>query len=174
MADDYPRNSPHHPSQTYAETERLVRAFCEPVEELWSYVQTSGHHPMGWTDTDVFPRVREAHELIVSVKRYLVSLRHRPTTEEVKAILQKLEEVAQAKAGVRNHRNTSTLTMKLMKCGPPCQAYVAYIDPEQSESLPWQNGLTRMQTAEERIGGHRLPPQAHVQTLLLRMQKLFS
>jgi hypothetical protein len=171
MAGDYPRNSPHHQSQTKAETERLVRAFCEPVEKLWEYVQTSGHHPMGWQDTDVFPRVREAHELIVEVKGYLVSLRPRPTTEEVRAILQKLQEVARAHAQVRNHRDDSSLTIRLRRCGRPCQAYVAYIDPEQSMSLPWQNGMTRMQTAEERRG---LPPQAHVQTLLLRMQKLLS
>ena len=169
MADAYPRNSPHHISQTYAETERLVRAFCAPVEELWGYVQASGHLPMGWTDTDVFPRVREAHDLIVSVKGYLVSLRQRPTTEEVRAILHKLQEVARAHAQVRNHRDDSSLTMRLMACGPPCQAYVAYIDPEQSMSLPWQTGMTRMQTAEERRG---LPPRAHMRALLGRLEAL--
>ena len=164
MADDYPRNSPHHISQTYVETERLVRAFCEPVEELWKYVQTSGHHPMGWTDTDVLPRVREAHELIVSVKRYLVSLRHRPTTEEVKSILQKLEEVATAKAMVRNHRDEWPLQRRLQACGPPLKAYVDYIDPEQGESLPWRNGW---KTAV----GNKIHT-ADIQTLLHRMKKI--
>ncbi len=152
-ARDYPRNSPHHPSQTYAETERLVRAFVAPVEALWTYVEGSGPQPMGWRDADeVVARVREAHALIVDVKRCLVGVRLRPTTEEVRAILQKLEEVAGAKARVRNHRNESPLTMKLMACGPPCQKYVAYTDVEQSQSLPWQNGLMRLQTAEERRG----------------------
>ena len=140
MADAYPRNSPHHISQTYKETERLVRAFCAPVEELWRYVENSGHHPMGWRDTDVFPRVREAHDLIVDVKRYLLHHRSRPTTEEVRAILQKLEQVSGAKAQVRNHRDTWPLQRRLQNCGPPLKEYVDYIDPEQSESLPWRNG----------------------------------
>jgi hypothetical protein len=157
------------------ETERLARAFCEPIEELWRYVQVSGHHPVGWTVTAVFPRVREVHALIVAVKGYLDVLRERPTTDEVREILRKLQEVAQAKTGVRNHLQPSTLTIKLMECGPPCQAYVAHTDPEHSKSLPWQNGLTRMQTPEERrgiTGGHGLPPHAHIETLLCRMKTL--
>ena len=144
------------------ETARLVRAFIAPVEALWTYVENSGHTPTGWRDTDVLPRAREAHDLIVA-------LRDRPTTEEVRIILRKLQEVAQAQARVRNHRNESSLSMKLQACGPPFQAYVAYTDPEQSKDLPWQNGLTRMMTAEERRG---LPLQAHIQTLLLRMKTM--
>jgi hypothetical protein len=96
-------------------------------------------------------------------------LRGRPTTEEVRGILLKLEEVAKTKAQVRMNRNESTLTIKLMKCGPPCQAYVTHTDPQHSKSLPWQNGMTRMQTAEERAG---LRPHAHIETLLSQMQAL--
>jgi hypothetical protein len=157
------------------ETVRLVRAFCEPIEELWRYVQASGHHPVGWTDTDVLPCVREVHALIVAVKGYLDGLRDQPTTDEVREILRKLEEVAQAKAAVRNHRNESTLTIKLIHCGPPCQAYVAHTDREHSQSLPWQNGMTRMQTAEERAracSGHGQTQHAHIETLLCQMKAL--
>jgi hypothetical protein len=128
---------------------------------------------MGWQGTPVVSRVQEAHNLIVDVKGYLDAKRDRPTTEEVRAILSKLEEVADAKATVRNHRNPSTLIIKLMACGPPCQAYVAYIDPDQSHDLPWQNGLTRVRTEEERTThGHGRSKQAHIQTLLYRMKKI--
>jgi hypothetical protein len=142
----------------------LVRAFCTPVEELWNYVQKPGGPPMGWQGTEVVPRVREARNLIVAVKGYLDAKRDRPTTEEVRAILSKLEEVANASAKVSNHRNTSTLTIKLMACGPPCQAYVAYIDPDQSHDLPWQNGLTEIRKGNMHT--------ADVQTLLHRMKKI--
>ncbi len=130
---------------------------------------------MGWTDTDVLPCVREVHALIVAVKGYLDGLRDQPTTDEVREILRKLEEVAQAKAAVRNHRNESTLTIKLIHCGPPCQAYVAHTDREHSQSLPWQNGMTRMQTAEERAracSGHGQTQHAHIETLLCQMKAL--
>jgi hypothetical protein len=130
---------------------------------------------MGWTDTDVLPRVREAHALIEAVVGYLEGKRVQPTTDEVREILRKLQEVAQAKAAVRNHRNESTLTIKLMTCGPPCQKYVAHTDVEQSESLPWQNGLTRLQTEEQRretTGGHGLTQHAHIETLLGQMKVL--
>ena len=163
-APNYPRHSHLHESQSMAETERLVRAFCAPVEDLWTYVQTSGYHPMGWQNTDVLPRVREAHELIGSVKRYLVSLRGRPTTEEVTAILQKLEEVAGAKDQVSNHRDTWPLQRRLQACGPPLKAYVDYIDPEQSESLPWRNGWKT--TVEGMMH------DADVSTLLRQMRQL--
>jgi hypothetical protein len=142
---------PAHVSES-AEADRLVRAFVAPVEALWTYVEGSGPQPMGWRDaTEVVARVREARALVVEVKG-LLDFGLRPTTKEVRAILQKLQEVAAAKARVRNHRNESDLTMKLMACGPPCQKYVEYIDPEQSQSLPWQNGMTRMQTPAERAG----------------------
>ncbi len=81
--------------------------------------------------------MKEAHELIVGVKGYLEGNRPPPTTEEVRAILEKLAVVADARAQVRTHREATTLTMKLTKCGPPCQAYVAHTDREHSQSLPW-------------------------------------
>jgi hypothetical protein len=157
------------------ETVRLVRAFCEPIEELWEYVRGSGETPTGWHDTDVWERVQEAHALIVAVKGYLDGLRDRPTTDEVRAILEKLAAVADARAQVRNHREAATLTSKLTRCGPPCQAYVAHTDREHSQSLPWQNGMTRMQTAEERAracSGHGQPQHAHIETLLGQMKAL--
>ena len=85
--------------------EELVRAFCTPVEELWGYVEKSGYHPTGWQDTDDKPRVREANALLESSKRYLNGSGLQPTVDDVRQILQKLEEVAKAKTQVRNHRD---------------------------------------------------------------------
>jgi hypothetical protein len=111
----------------------------------------------------------------VGVKGYLEGKRERPTTDEVSEILRKVEVVADTRTQVRTHHEAPTLTMKLTRCGSPCQAYVAHTDPEHSLSLPWQNGMTRMQTAEERTrvcGGHGLRPHAHIETLLCRMKTL--
>jgi hypothetical protein len=94
----------------------------------------------GWQDTDVLPRVREAYAFLLSANKYLQGLGDEPTTAQVRDILRKLEEVADAKVRVRNHRGEWPLQRRLQKCGPPLKAYVDYIDPEQSDRLPWRNG----------------------------------
>ena len=144
--------------------EELVRAFCTPVEELWGYVEKSGYHPTGWQDTDVKPRVREANALLESSKRYLNGSRLQPTVDDVRQILQKLEEVVKAKTQVRNHRDEWPLQWRLQKCGPPLKAYVDYVDPEQSDSLPWRNGW-------KTTVGTKLD-EMDIQKLLCRMKQI--
>ena len=127
-------------SEKKSEIDVLVRAFVTPVEALWKYVENSGYQPMGWQDTDTKPRVKEAHALLESSNRYLSGLGLQPTVDDVREILQKLQEVADAKVNVRNHRDEWPLQRRLQACGPPLKAYVDYIDPELSDSLPWRNG----------------------------------
>jgi hypothetical protein len=147
-----------------SEIDALVRAFCTPVEELWGYVENSGYHPWGWQDTDVKPRVREAHALLESSNSYLKGSGLQPTVDDVRAILQKLGEVAGAKARVRNHRNEPPLQQLLQKCGPPLKAYVDSIDPEKSDSLPWRNGWKTTVGSEMH--------EMDIQELLCRMKQI--
>jgi hypothetical protein len=161
---DYPRNSPHHPSQTYKETERLVRAFCQPVEALETWVEKSGHPPVGFLGTGLLAIVKEAVELLQPAKDYLVSRRPRPTVMEVRGILQKLEEAAGHAAQVRGVHDHWNWRVKVHACGPPLKAYVHYIDPDQSESLPWRNGWKT--TVENKMH------EVDVQTLLYRMKQI--
>jgi len=214
---------------TIAGTETRVRAFLAPIEALKTWKETSGLEEK-YSGKRLLAYANSVVELSKPAFYYLRGMGPRPTTPQVRTIIEELEESANFTNDERCIQEVSDIDrhswmVQVLACVPllkayvdyvdhtasstlpwreawtpqyptyvptpastlreseyprnsphhPSQtAYVAYTDPEQSQSLPWKNGLTRMQTAEERTGKHRLPPQAHIQTLLLRMQKLLS
>ena len=161
----YLRNSHLHPSQTQAETEIFVRAFIEPIDALNTWMDQSTYPPMGFKGTGLWPYVDEVVKLLQPARSYLDGQRPRPTVDQVRAILMKLEAAADHAAGVRGVHDHWNWRVKVHACGPPLKAYIDYIDPEQSESLPWRDGWkttlgSKMHTAD-------------VQTLLHRMKKIY-
>jgi hypothetical protein len=161
---DYPNNSHLHESQSQTETKILVRAFVAPIEALKTWVEHSGHPPIGFLGTGLLSKVNEVVELLQSVNDYLLVGGLPPTTMLVKLILQKLEEAAGHAANVRGVHDHWNWRVKLHACGPPLKAYVDYIDPDQSASLPWRNGW------KTTVGNNI--HTADVQTLLYRMKKI--
>ena len=119
---------------TIEETERLVRAFCVCVEELQKWKETSGLEQK-YGGKKLLAYGREAVELIKPGLEYLFRSGPRPTTAQVRAIVEELEEAADFANGKRCSDEVSGVDRErwrtqLLACVPPLKAYVERVDPQ--------------------------------------------
>ena len=116
------------------ETQRLVRAFCVCVEALARWTETSGLERKN-SGRKLLAYGREAGELIKPGLEYLFRSGPRPTTAQVRAIVEELEEAADFADGEKCRGDVSAMDRESWRtlvhaCVPPLEAYVARVDPQ--------------------------------------------
>jgi hypothetical protein len=84
-----------------------------------------------------FAAIARAIDLLDPVKEYLAGIRKTlPTTEEVQAIVLKLNEAIEIN---KKRYPDPRLEKMITDCGPSLQAYLDYIDANHSNQLKWKN-----------------------------------
>ena len=119
---------------TIEETQRLVRAFCVCVEELQTWKETSGLEQK-YGGRKLLAYGREAVDLLQPALKYLRGMGPRPTTAQVRAIVEELEEAAEFANGERCSGEVSDIDRQgwrtqVLACVPPLKAYVERVDPQ--------------------------------------------
>ena len=119
---------------TIEETQRLVRVFCVCVEELQTWKETSGLEQK-YGGRRLLAYGREAVVLLQPALKYLHGMGPRPTTAQVRAIVEELEESAEFADGDRCSGEVSAIDRQgwrtqVLACVPPLKAYVERVDPQ--------------------------------------------
>lgn len=142
LRDDEERQS----MPTIEETQKLVRAFCVSIEALGTWKETSGLERK-YSGRRLLAYVQEVMESVQPGLRYLNGSGPRPTTPQVRAIIEKLEESVDFANGERCRGEVSDIdreswSVQVLACVPPLKAYVDCVDPTQSSTLPWREAWT--------------------------------
>jgi hypothetical protein len=158
---------------TIVGTETRVRACCDVVDQLKTWKETSGLEQK-YSGRRLLAYVLTVIELSKPAFNYLRGMGPRPTTPQVQAIIQELEESANFTNGERCREEVSDIDRQnwraqVRACVPPLKAYVDYVDLTASSTLPWPEAwiIHDMKFEEERatLGGTKTTKQ-----LLHRLQ----
>ena len=158
---------------TIVGTETRVRACCDAVDQLKTWKETSGLEQK-YSGNRLLAYVRTVIELSKPAFNYLRGMGPRPTTPQVQAIIQELEESANFTNGEGCREEVSDIDrqnwrVQVRACVPPLKAYVDYVDLTASSTLPWPEAwiIHDMKFEEERatLGGTKTTKQ-----LLHRLQ----
>ncbi len=107
-------------------TVRKVNEFCTKIKNLSS-------QPFKGV---CMIKIKRAIDLLEPAYEYLADNRDQPTTEEVQAIVLKLNEAAQV---MKERYPDEALLNMILECGPTLKSYLDYIDANHSEKLNWKN-----------------------------------
>jgi hypothetical protein len=107
-------------------TESKVRAFCSKIHDL-SLESFKGVCMI---------KIKKAIDLLEPAYEYLALIRNQPTTEEVQAIVLKLDEAAKV---MKERYPDEALLKMILECGPTLKAYLDHIDTNHIEKLKWKN-----------------------------------
>ena len=116
------------------ETQGLVRAFCACVEALATWKESSGLEQK-FGGRKLLAYGREAVELSRPGANYLRGMGARPTTAQVRALVEELEAAAEFANGERCRgevRDTDRASWRtqVLACVPALKAYVDRVDPQ--------------------------------------------
>ena len=81
-------------------------------------------------------KIKRAIDLLEPAYEYLTRNGDQPTTEEVQAIVLKLNEAAEV---MKERYPDEALLNMILECGPTLKAYLDHIDTNHIEKLKWNN-----------------------------------
>jgi hypothetical protein len=126
---------------TIVGTETRVRAFCVSVEALTTWKETSTLEQK-YSGRCLLAYANSVVELSKPAFNYLRGMGPRPTTPQVRAIIQELDEAANFVDGDKCREEVSdndrqSRRERVLACVPPLKAYFEYVDHAASTTQPW-------------------------------------